>query len=218
MPIRIVESSEPLSPAAQDRAQEALLIDSDASRLLSHEMLRYCEGEVTGRSFLIAGHRGAGKTTMVSNAHLQAKRETARRPRATRPLIVWLHGPSLFPQERAPEAKPQDPKPNAAVTTTAADGCTVNVVVNPPAPATDAQRTPPPKTSDTALALEQITLALHRAVAREFAAGFQRKTEWLITKRASAQSGNALSFRARGSYGASREIVELAELAAAFER
>jgi len=76
MPIRIVESSEPLSPAAQERGQEALLIDSDASRLLSHEMLRYCDGEVTGRSFLIAGHRGAGKTTMVSNAHLQAVRET----------------------------------------------------------------------------------------------------------------------------------------------
>ena len=64
-------------------------------------MLRYCDGEVTGRSFLIAGHRGAGKTTMVSNAHLQAVREAGRRIRAARPLIVWLHGPSLFPQDRA---------------------------------------------------------------------------------------------------------------------
>jgi hypothetical protein len=221
VPIRIVESSEPLSPAAQDRAQEALLIDSDASRLLSHEMLRYCDGEVTGRSFLIAGHRGAGKTTMVSNAHLQAKRETARRPRATRPLIVWLHGPSLFPQERAPEPKAPDAKPNAATAATSVDGCTVNVVVNPPAPSpADAARMAPPRTSDTALALEQITLALHRAVAREFAAGFHRKTEWLIsrsTRDVPASSGWFSGVR-RGSPAPPGEILEMAELAASFER
>jgi hypothetical protein len=159
---------------------------------------------------------------MVSNAHLQAKRESARRPRATRPLIVWLHGPSLFPQERAPEAKPPDPKPNAAVTSTGVDGCTVNVVVNPPSsPADAAQRTPPPpKTSDTALALEQITLALHRAIAREFAAGFQRQAESLIGLSAQWQDGSSNWFTVAGSdlHRSPGQIVELAELAASFER
>ena len=45
VPIRIVETSEPLSPAAQERAQESLLIDSDAGRLLSHR----CCGTATAR-------------------------------------------------------------------------------------------------------------------------------------------------------------------------
>ncbi len=42
-----------------------MLVGSDAARTLEDAMRRYVSGEVSGRSFLIAGHRGAGTTTLV---------------------------------------------------------------------------------------------------------------------------------------------------------
>jgi hypothetical protein len=64
-------------------------------------MERYCAGEVNGRSFLISGHRGAGKTTLVSNAFLRVWSDRARIGSDMRPLLVLLHGPTLFPHTLA---------------------------------------------------------------------------------------------------------------------
>jgi Cdc6-like AAA superfamily ATPase len=41
---------------------------SRAYRIFLRELRRYTIEEVSGRSFLIAGHRGAGKTALVSQA------------------------------------------------------------------------------------------------------------------------------------------------------
>jgi len=110
MPIYIEESPEPLSPAALDKGRKCVLIPSDGSRQLQREMLRYCKGEVAGRSFLIAGHRGSGKTTMVANAFLETMEKSAASPFSMRPLLVWLHGPSLFyTQNKAASPAPKTP-------------------------------------------------------------------------------------------------------------
>ncbi len=102
MPIRIKDTPEPLSPRSLDAGAECRLVESDASRLLQREMERYCSGEVNGRSFLIAGHRGAGKTTMVSHAYLQVWSRRSARNLSVRPLLVLLHGPTLFPHHAPP--------------------------------------------------------------------------------------------------------------------
>ncbi|MCB9852248.1 MAG: hypothetical protein H6819_04065 [Phycisphaerales bacterium] len=44
------------------------LIRSVELDVFERELKRYCRGEVEGRSFLVAGHRGAGKTTLVRHA------------------------------------------------------------------------------------------------------------------------------------------------------
>jgi pimeloyl-ACP methyl ester carboxylesterase len=43
-------------------------IYSEAFRIFSHALAEYVDGHVLGRSFLIAGNRGAGKTTLVLRA------------------------------------------------------------------------------------------------------------------------------------------------------
>lgn len=100
MPIRIREGADPLSDASRQASDERVLIQaqSEAGRVLRQELLRYCRGEINGRSFLVAGHRGAGKTTMVADAVDRVLRQSGKVPvdEQLRPLPVFLHGPSLF--------------------------------------------------------------------------------------------------------------------------
>ena len=94
------------------------VVESDAHRLLTDQMQAYLKGEVRGRSFLIAGHRGAGKTFLIRNAaeriYLElfkkeykelltpvssAAGKGVRNPSlrdVQRPLFVQIHGPSLL--------------------------------------------------------------------------------------------------------------------------
>jgi hypothetical protein len=102
-----------------------------------------------GRSFLIAGHRGAGKTALVEQVvndmrwdaieSVAAGLEELQPPR--RPFLVKLHGPSLLGPALPTEASdPSDPQ----------------------------------KVTDPAhRALIQITLALYRALAQEMGTGFE---------------------------------------------
>jgi hypothetical protein len=83
---------------------------SDANTILTDELDRYLNDLVRGRSFLIAGHRGAGKTFLVRNtvecAHLQIFATaglaiiSGQKPKTLsnlqRPLLVQVHGPSLL--------------------------------------------------------------------------------------------------------------------------
>jgi len=117
MVIRIRQSSEPMSRASVEPFVAAHYPDgsrvsadslgirsgiptitarSHASRVLEHELTRYCNGETQGRSFLIAGHRGAGKTTMVLEVIDRVIRASRKGDVPMRPLKVLLHGPSLF--------------------------------------------------------------------------------------------------------------------------
>lgn len=101
MPIQLVDFPEPLSPASARLSADTGMIDSDASRVLSVELDRYCRGELAGRSFLISGHRGAGKTTLVLNAYQGVRNQRDRR-QEVRPLLVPVNGPALFrPREAA---------------------------------------------------------------------------------------------------------------------
>ena len=100
MPILILEKPEPLSEASRGQAKP-MLVGSDAMRLLAHELGRYCRQEVTGRSFLIAGHRGSGKTTLVQGGFQQVldqmAAEDTRDRSSLRPLLILLQGPNLLP-------------------------------------------------------------------------------------------------------------------------
>lgn len=138
MSIRVVNHPEPLSPASARLTEGTATIASDAWRVLTAELERYCAGHLRGRSFLISGHRGAGKTTLVLSAY-----ESVRRQREhigeVRPLLVEINGPALFRTEPAAE-------PRASVAPQAAGEA-------PPEPWQHA--------------LKQIVVALHRAVAKE---------------------------------------------------
>lgn len=107
MALNILQSPEPLSPESLLRPEEVRLIHSDAYRQLNAELERYCRGEISGRSILLAGHRGSGKTTLVQGAFLNVWRQSHESGHL-RPLLVMLHGPSLLPMELPTEPRPED--------------------------------------------------------------------------------------------------------------
>jgi|GEM_PF-1774891 len=158
MPIRIAQTPEPMSERSLTLGpdSEAILADSDATLVLREDLRRYCHGQVRGRSFLIAGHRGAGKTTLVNNAILEVWRESERGLMPLRPLFVPLHGPNLFPPMPAAGKGKRVPGPVLA---------------------TAAGEAEKPAKSEAQIALEQITLGLHRAAAREFVQRFWARVE-----------------------------------------
>ncbi|HVG43541.1 MAG TPA: hypothetical protein VM890_02390, partial [Longimicrobium sp.] len=183
MAIRIVDTPEPLSAAsyAQDRSTD--LVSSSAGRLLLQELKRYCAREVKGRSFLVSGHRGAGKSTLVEDTVLTAWKEAQRKGVGLRPLLVPLDGPSLFPSwlpEPAPAAGGRPaPAADPAAAVRAAPGAGAGAA-GPQEPARDSSPpvspTPGPGTAaETQAALEQLTLGLHRALAREITAAFRQR-------------------------------------------
>lgn len=74
---------------------------SPAYDTIVRELSRYLNDQIRGRSFLVAGHRGAGKTSMVLRA-VEDLRDRALEPGfdpdrpQERPLAVRLHGPALL--------------------------------------------------------------------------------------------------------------------------
>ena len=75
---------------------------SDALGLLVEEMTAYTideSSEPKGRAFLIAGHRGAGKTTLVNTAVRKVQIECQKRSSFRRPIKIPLYAPDLLPPE-----------------------------------------------------------------------------------------------------------------------
>ncbi len=153
---------------------------SRAYDIFLRELRRYTLEEVGGRSFLIAGHRGAGKTALVVQAVETLRNEriqlsvsadlnsVSRRGRLQRPLLVKLAAHSLIaapPKLRKPEAdKPADGKDKDAK-----DGKPAPA----PSPAPAAAPAPPEDPPDpVAGALVHLSIALYRALAQEVAQGF----------------------------------------------
>lgn len=99
----------PVDPAAED-SRPSELASCSASRLLQQELHRYCDGELAGRSFLVAGLRGAGKTWLVEGVIDELSRRSRRGhvPRM-RPLRVPLNGPQIFEvlKDRPEDAPPE---------------------------------------------------------------------------------------------------------------
>lgn len=105
MAIRIVEYSEPLAgppkwPPPSDWPP-TLIAGSVALRRLIEEMDRHCNRTIAGRSFLIGGGRGAGKTTLAKAAIeqvaiMQQRRADERKLLPHLPLYVPLHGATLL--------------------------------------------------------------------------------------------------------------------------
>jgi hypothetical protein len=191
MPIEIADYPDPLSEGSlsgRGRNTEPLLVESNASRVLRHELERYCRGKINGRSFLIAGHRGAGKTTLVAKAFMDVLRKSADGAAMLRPLFIALHGPSLFPDavlerdvdttQTKKEAKPSKNRATREAARKSSDDADTSKDDAPPE-SEDSKKEPK---SEAQIALEQITLGLHRAVSREFAGGFRSRAEdlaWL---------------------------------------
>jgi hypothetical protein len=224
MPILIRRSPEPLSEQSARPGEEGLVYtaSSNASRILKHELRRYCDGHIQGRSFLIAGHRGAGKTTMVSDVLTNVIKLSQSRDVALRPLPVMLHGPSLFqalPSDVRAAADKQAVKAGSSATSPAsgpAPASTPAPATAPPAPLAPPPGGAPASTPAAApakpldeeskvelqaeLALKQIILGLHRAVAREYAAAYRR-----------------VLLPEQGVWASTVELSERGELAAQFE-
>lgn len=160
-------------------AGEPLFALQDGYHALLHDLNRYVREEITGRSYLIAGHRGAGKTAMVLHAVRRLRNEAlkqsaglpinptsrdgppelfGRRHRPQRPLLVKIVGQSLIAPP--PLLTPQEQQQQRPPTPTPA-----------PNPDPTAATAPPPtdagKPADNALV--HLTIALYRALAAEVA-------------------------------------------------
>src|SRR5262245_54502026 len=98
MPLQFTPPADPLTSLT------SIVIESDALQRLTREIERYGKRELAGRSILIAGHRGVGKTTLVRKA-IEKVRESSDIV-GGRPLFVDLHGPDLLaPPDKEPAGK-----------------------------------------------------------------------------------------------------------------
>ena len=70
--LKVKSTPEPLTFAAQ--GSTVTLAKPEAYQVLLTEMLRYGRREISGRSLLISGSRGSGKTTLVRLAIDEALR------------------------------------------------------------------------------------------------------------------------------------------------
>ena len=85
---------------AEEETPRPAFAESPAYHTLFRELRNYLNGEIPGRSFLVSGHRGAGKTSMVLRAiedlYDAAADEDPFDDIGQRPLLIRLHGPSLL--------------------------------------------------------------------------------------------------------------------------
>lgn len=131
-----------------------------AYEVLRRELRRYTANEVWGRSFLVSGHRGSGKTTLVLRAIQAARHEDNSGPIRRRPLLVKLHGPSLLMKVAKPTGQEagQEPKPEPG-----------KEAKGPPPDSGKTIKGLQPADGDGSAqaALVQITIALYRALMDE---------------------------------------------------
>lgn len=95
MTIRLRQLREPVPTSAWFQKPGELATAASFHRLKS-AIARYVSEEISGRSFVIAGHRGAGKTTLVYEAIRAVRNEDPEGVRRMRPLLVLLNGPDLL--------------------------------------------------------------------------------------------------------------------------
>src|SRR6266851_5186897 len=86
-----------------DTLARIVLAKSEAYEALYRELYRYGKGELEGRSYLVAGHRGAGKTTTVLKA-IADVRSRLREERSPRLLMVRIYAPDFLPKNNDEKA------------------------------------------------------------------------------------------------------------------
>jgi hypothetical protein len=92
-------------PASDEPKLEFEHMRSGTFKRIHFELLRYCRGEIDGLSVLIAGQRGAGKTTLAKLVIQEVMRDSD----GLIPLPLLLHGPTIIdPEAITPEAKDND--------------------------------------------------------------------------------------------------------------
>lgn len=162
MPLILNRNVDPLTPASETVA--AQVIQSSGMAQLVREMIRYARGEMTGRSYLVAGHRGVGKTTMVRKAFelmtTQLKNENVR----MRPLYVELHGPDLV----SPIRKPPAPKRGSDNPESESDSEAKKSGVADATETTTTTGTMAQVEEDWTNFTERLTFGLYRSAATEF--------------------------------------------------
>ncbi len=119
MALNLIDQQQPLADVGRHgrrTSSKSILASCDAGELLLNELVRYCGRKVDGRSILLAGLRGAGKTTLVTSAIqnvAQMTGEGAQLP--MRPLPVVLLGPNLFLETGAFRTREDDERTRGRV-------------------------------------------------------------------------------------------------------
>jgi hypothetical protein len=179
-----------------DTAETAEIIRGAAYTRLRSALEKYLRKRSSGRSFVISGNRGIGKSTMVlavvedllgnSEREREAEttqlternrgrgREPAKNPhRLCRPLLVFLSGPDIIREQLRPAAPPAlAPAVSVTVAPVPAAQATALLPAPPGAPPPTAPEIPPQVASSDNL-LRQIARALHVSLSREFARRFE---------------------------------------------
>lgn len=175
-----VSYAEPIDHWPIPRASK-YIASPDLERLC-RDIERYSRRRVSGRSYLIAGHRGVGKTSLAMRAvKIVATRVMTESVLQTssyldggpfqRPLLVKLEGPSMLAETRVraematkpPKKAPDKPAPEKEGADAGED-------------AEEDERQAPCEDQGDArahAALVQITIGLYRALAAEAATGFR---------------------------------------------
>ena len=102
-----IPAREPTGSSQPDSDSAAPLRLAESAPLASviSDLKRYVRGEISGTSFLVSGHRGSGKTTLVHGAIEEVMRWSMRQG-LTRPLVVRINGPDLFTPDTTDGAEP----------------------------------------------------------------------------------------------------------------
>ena len=209
--IKLVDSPEPISPRGQ-HGEISLFPQPPSYGLILHELNRYVEGWTGGRSILVAGHRGSGKTTLVHMAIQELNRRYRELRQPYHLLLVELYGPALY-------VDGETPKPIAT-----ASPLYIDVKTSKP---TETASTPGNREAVrskqlTERALTEITSSLYRSLATHMAGlfrdrinegdfGLQRADLLELATRMSIQD---LKAHQRGGSVTSQQRVGLLELAA----
>jgi Cdc6-like AAA superfamily ATPase len=169
MPLRVKIQAEPFTEYSQHT--QPILAISNEYRRLYRDLERYTVGQISGRSYLIAGHRGSGKTMIVYKAIEDLKRDCE--DKRCRPLLVRLHGPDLLPPETRPVAPVAASKPDNV--TVPADP----VTTASPAPAASKPETTTKTDAEMINVLTQMMKYLFREVSDEFRKRFRESASLL---------------------------------------
>src|SRR5262249_5208818 len=93
-------------PPPPGQPPRLVLAPTGCLETLVYELRRYLSGQIEGRSCLVAGPRGSGKTTLINRAY----QEVVDAISGMRLILVRLHGPSLLvpPPPSGKKAVPED--------------------------------------------------------------------------------------------------------------